>query len=634
MSESGSEKANLLQGVESPADIKGLSLIQLQDLAEEIRWKIIETTSKTGGHLAPSLGTVELSIALHYVFDAPRDKIIWDVGHQAYTHKLLTGRRNQFHTLRTYRGISGFPKRSESPYDAFDTGHSSTSISAGLGISTAKCLKGEKHKVISVIGDGSMTAGMAFEGLNQAGHTEKDLIVVLNDNAMSIAPNVGAFSSFLSRKMTGKRFVNFKKDLENFIKSLPGVGENILNFARKSEDSFLAFFTPGMMFEAFKFKYIGPIQGHRLDRLIETFRNTENLRGPILIHVLTLKGKGYEFAEKDPAYFHGVGSFDVRTGAPPEKKPEKPIPSYTSVFGRTMMDLAAKNERLFAITAAMPEGTGLTAFSKEFPKRFLDVGIAEQHAVTFAAGLATEGFHPVVAIYSTFLQRAFDQIIHDVCLPNLAVVFALDRGGLVGEDGPTHHGQFDVSYLRSLPNMTIMAPKDENELRHMLFTALNHNGPVAIRYPRGNGLGVPMDEAYRLLPMGEIEILKEGKDMQMLALGSMVYPSLEAARILEGEGISAGVLNCRFAKPLDGKIVDIAVASGRLLVVEENVRMGGLGSGVLELFNDVGVRDIRIKRMGLPDLFVEQGPSGLLRKNLGLDAEGIAKEARDLCRKA
>ena len=633
MSESGSEKGNLLQGVESPADIKGLSLSQLQDLAEEIRWKIIETTSKTGGHLAPSLGTVELSIALHYVFDAPRDKIIWDVGHQAYTHKLLTGRRNQFHTLRTYRGISGFPKRSESPYDAFDTGHSSTSISAGLGISTAKCLKGEKHKVISVIGDGSMTAGMAFEGLNQAGHTEKDLIVVLNDNAMSIAPNVGAFSSFLSRKMTGKRFVNFKKDLENFIKSLPGVGENILNFARKSEDSFLAFFTPGMMFEAFKFKYVGPIQGHRLDRLIETFRNTENLQGPILIHVLTLKGKGYEFAEKDPAYFHGVGSFDVRTGAPPEKKPEKPIPSYTSVFGRTMMDLAAKNDRLFAITAAMPEGTGLTAFSKEFPKRFLDVGIAEQHAVTFAAGLATEGFHPVVAIYSTFLQRAFDQIIHDVCLPNLPVVLALDRGGLVGEDGPTHHGQFDVSYLRSLPNMTIMAPKDENELRHMLFTALNHNGPVAIRYPRGNGLGVPMDEAYQLLPMGESEILKEGNDLQVLALGSMVYPTLEAARILEDEGISAGVLNCRFAKPLDGKIVDIAAASGRLLVVEENVRIGGLGGGVLELFNDVGVRDIRIKRMGLPDLFVGQGPSGLLRKNLGLDAEGIAKEARDLCRK-
>ena len=633
MSESGSEKGSLLNSIDSPVDIKGLSLNQLQDLAEEIRWKIIETTSKTGGHLAPSLGTVELSIALHYVFDTPRDKIIWDVGHQAYTHKLLTGRRKQFHTLRTHGGISGFPKRAESPYDAFDTGHSSTSISAGLGISTAKCLKGEKRKVISVIGDGSLTGGMAFEGLNQAGHTEKDLIVVLNDNEMSIAPNVGAFSSFLSRKMTGKRFVNFKKDLENFIKSLPGVGENILNFARKSEDSFLAFFTPGMMFEAFKFKYIGPIQGHRLDRLIETFGNTDNLHGPILIHVLTQKGKGYEFAEKDPSHFHGVGSFDVLTGAPPPKKPTKSVPSYTSVFGKTMMDLASGNDRLFAITAAMPEGTGLTAYAKAFPRRFLDVGIAEQHAVTFAAGLATEGFHPVVAIYSTFLQRAFDQIIHDVCLPNLPVVFALDRGGVVGEDGPTHHGQFDVSYLRSLPNMTIMAPKDENELRHMLYTALCHSGPVAIRYPRGSGLGVPLDDEYQKLPMGEIEILKKGKDLQILALGSMVYPSLEAARLLEEEGLSAGVLNCRFAKPMDKKIAALAAPSGRLLVVEENVRMGGLGGGVLELLNDMGERDIMVKRMGLPDLFVEQGPAGLLRKNLGLNAEGIMKEARDFCQK-
>jgi len=634
MSESESEKVKLLNKIDSPADIKGLSLDQLQDLAEEIRWKIIETTSKTGGHLAPSLGTVELSIALHYVFDTPMDKIIWDVGHQAYTHKLLTGRRNQFHTLRTHGGISGFPKRAESPYDAFDTGHSSTSISAGLGISTAKCLKGENRKVISVIGDGSLTGGMAFEGLNQAGHTGKDLIVVLNDNAMSIAPNVGAFSSFLSRKMTGKRFVNFKKDLENFIKSLPGVGENILNFARKSEDSFLAFFTPGMMFEAFKFKYVGPIQGHRLDRLIETFRNTDNLEGPILIHVLTVKGKGYEFAEKDPAYFHGVGSFDIQTGAPPTRTPTKTFPSYTGVFGKTMMELAERNDRLFAITAAMPEGTGLTAFSKEFPRRFLDVGIAEQHAVTFAAGLATEGFHPVVAIYSTFLQRAFDQIIHDVCLPNLPVVFALDRGGIVGEDGPTHHGQFDVSYLRSLPNMTIMAPKDENELRHMLFTALHHNGPVAIRYPRGSGLGVPLDAEFRQLPMGEIEILREGQDLQVLALGSMVYPSLEAARVLEAEGISAGVLNCRFAKPMDQTIAAVAAPSGKLLVVEENVRMGGLGGGVLELFNDMGVRNIQVRRMGLPDLFVEQGPAGLLRKNLGLDVEGIVKEARDFCQKA
>ncbi|MBT9448169.1 MAG: 1-deoxy-D-xylulose-5-phosphate synthase, partial [Desulfobacterales bacterium] len=471
---------SLLENINSPADLKDLSIRDLEGLANEIRQKIIETVSKTGGHLAPSLGVVELTIALHYVFNAPEDKIIWDVGHQAYAHKLITGRRDRFHTLRTYGGISGFPKREESHYDSFDTGHSSTSISAGLGISTAKGLKGEKSKVISVIGDGSMTAGMAFEGLNQAGHHEKDLIVVLNDNAMSISPNVGSFSSFLSRKMTGRRFVNLKKDLEGFIKSLPGVGENILSLVRKSEDSFITFFTPGMLFEAFKFKYIGPIRGHRIDRLIEAFNNTLHLEGPVLVHVLTKKGKGYEPAEKDPAHFHGVGSFEIPTGSTPKDR-TKPLPSYTEIFGNTMVDLARTNKKLFAVTAAMPEGTGLSRFAEQYPERFMDTGIAEQHAVTFAAGLATEGFRPVVAIYSTFLQRAFDQVIHDVCLPNLPVIFAIDRGGLVGEDGPTHHGHFDITYLRSLPNMTVMAPKDENELRQMLYTALKHPGPVAIR---------------------------------------------------------------------------------------------------------------------------------------------------------
>jgi 1-deoxy-D-xylulose-5-phosphate synthase len=563
------------------------------------------------------------------VFDAPKDKIIWDVGHQAYAHKLITGRRDRFHTLRTYGGISGFPKRGESPYDTFDTGHSSTSISVGLGISTAKELKGEKRKVISVIGDGSMTAGMAFEGLNQAGETEKDLIVVLNDNAMSIAPNVGAFSSFISRKMTGRRFVNLRKDLENFIKSLPGVGENILSLVRKGEDSFITFFTPGMMFEAFKFKYIGPIQGHRLDRLIEAFTNAANLEGPVLVHALTVKGKGYDFAEKDPAYFHGVGSFEIPTGTPPKNKPLT-SPSYTSVFGAAMVDLAQKDDKLFAVTAAMPEGTGLSSFSHAFPERFLDVGIAEQHAVTFAAGLATEGFKPVVAIYSTFLQRAYDQIIHDVCLTNLPVVFALDRGGLVGEDGPTHHGHFDITYLRSLPNMTVMAPKDENELRHMLYTALQHPGPVAIRYPRGKGVGAAIDPEYKLLPIGQAEVLKEGKDLQILALGSMVAPSLEAAAVLEKEGVSAGVVNCRFVKPLDHGLVDIAAASGRVLAVEENIRQGGFSGALLELFNDAGLRDVRVRRIGLPDKFVEHGPQDLLRAKYGLDSAGILREAKSL----
>ncbi|MBW1707683.1 MAG: 1-deoxy-D-xylulose-5-phosphate synthase, partial [Deltaproteobacteria bacterium] len=568
--------------------------------------------------------------ALHYVFDTPKDKIIWDVGHQAYAHKLLTGRRDLFHTLRTYGGISGFPKMAESPFDTFDTGHSSTSISAGLGISTAKALKGEKNKVIAVIGDGSMTAGMAFEGLTQSGHMEKDLIVVLNDNAMSISPNVGAFSSFLSRKMTGKRFVNFKKEIEVFLKSIPGVGEDILNVARKWEDSFLTFFTQGMLFEALKFKYIGPIKGHRIDLLIETFNNTRHLEGPVLIHAVTVKGKGYGPAEKDPAHYHGVGSFEISTGSPPKNGP-KPPPSYTEVFGRTMVELGRENEKLFAITAAMPEGTGLTEFSEVYPERFLDVGIAEQHAVTFAAGLATEGFRPVVAIYSTFLQRAYDQIIHDVCLPGLPVIFAIDRGGLVGEDGPTHHGHFDITYLRSLPNMTLMAPKDENELRHMLYTALQQKGPVGIRYPRGKGHGVPMDKNYKNIPIGEAEILRQGKDLLILALGSTVYTSLEAADRLEKEGCSACVVNCRFVKPLDRQLGELAGSIGRVLIVEENIRQGGLGGAVLEMFNDMGIENVRIKRIGLPDKFVEHGPAALLREKYGLDSSGILKDARDLC---
>jgi 1-deoxy-D-xylulose-5-phosphate synthase len=620
----------LLDKIESPADLKGLSIYKLEILAGEIREKIIETVSKTGGHLAPSLGVVELTIALHYVFDAPKDKIIWDVGHQAYAHKLLTGRKDQFHSLRTYGGISGFPKRDESPYDTFDTGHSSTSISAGLGISTAKALKGEKSKVISVIGDGSMTAGMAFEGLNQAGDNEKDLIVVLNDNAMSISSNVGALSSFLSRKMTGRRFVSFKKELENFLRSLPGVGENILSLARKSESSFIAFFTPGMMFEAFKFEYIGPINGHRLDRLIEAFSNTRHLEGPVLVHVLTVKGKGYGPAEDDPAHYHGVDAFEVPTGSPSKDGP-KPPPSYTEVFGETMVDLGRKDKKLFAITAAMPEGTGLMKFGQAYPERFLDVGIAEQHAVTFGAGLATEGFRPVVAIYSTFLQRAFDQIVHDVCMPNLPVVFAIDRGGLVGEDGPTHHGHFDITYLRSLPNMTVMAPKDENELRHMLYTALQHHGPVAIRYPRGKALGVPMDPEYKKIPWGQAEILRQGNDLLILALGSTVQPSLEAAIDLERDGFSVCVVNCRFVKPLDKRLGELATSTGRVLVVEENIRQGGLGGALLELFNDIGIENVRVKRIGLPDKFVEHGPTSLLREKYGLDASGILKGARELC---
>ncbi|MFC1823675.1 1-deoxy-D-xylulose-5-phosphate synthase [Thermodesulfobacteriota bacterium] len=621
----------LLDKIDSPQDLKRLKVSELETLAREIRQKIIETVSQTGGHLAPSLGVVELTIALHYIFDAPKDKIIWDVGHQAYAHKLITGRRDRFHTLRTYGGISGFPKREESSYDAFTTGHSSTSISAGLGISTARTLKGEKSRVIAVIGDGSMTAGMAFEGLNQAGHTEKDLIVVLNDNAMSIAPNVGAFSSFLSRKMSGRRFVNLRKDLQSFLGSIPGVGENIINLVRKSEDSFITFFTPGMLFEAFKFRYIGPIMGHRLDRLVETFNNTLHLDGPVLVHVLTTKGKGYGPAEADPAHYHGVGSFEISTGNS-QKKKTKPPPSFTEVFGDTMLDLGRREKRLFAITAAMPEGTGLQKFAEAYPERFLDVGIAEQHAVTFAAGLAVEGFRPVVAIYSTFLQRAFDQIIHDVCLPNLPVVFCVDRGGLVGEDGPTHHGHFDITYLRSLPNMTLMAPKDENELRNMLFTALKQPGPVAVRYPRGAGLGVPLEPEYRSVPIGQSEVLREGRDLLIIALGSMVSPALEAADELETEGLSIGVVNCRFVKPIDERLADYGAKVGGVLVVEEGIKQGGLGSAVLELYSDLNVHHVPLKRLGLPDQFVEHGPIAVLREKYGLDKNGIMEEARNLCR--
>ncbi len=623
------KKYPLLNTINSPADLKKLSLDEMVRLAAEVRSKIIETVASTGGHLAPNLGVVELTIALHYVFNAPRDKILWDVGHQSYTHKLLTGRRDRFHTLRTYGGISGFPKRSESPYDTFDTGHSSTSISAGLGISTAKGLKGEKDHVIAVIGDGSTTGGIAFEGLNQAGHTGKNLIVVLNDNAMSIGPNVGAFSSFLSRKMTGRRFVYFRKEFENFLKSIPGVGENILSLVRKSEDTFITLFTPGMLFEAFRFKYVGPIPGHRLDLLIETFGNLKNVEGPVLVHALTVKGKGYEPAESDPAHFHGVGGFEISTGSP-RKASSGPPPNFTEVFGEAMVDLGRKDRKLFAITAAMPEGTGLNRFSEMFPERFVDVGIAEQHAVTFAAGLATEGFKPVVAIYSTFLQRAFDQIIHDVCLSNLPVIFCIDRGGLVGEDGQTHHGQFDITYLRSLPNMTVMAPKDENELRHMLFTALNHTGPVAIRYPRGRGLGVLLDPEYRIIPIGESELLKEGKDLTLIALGSMVRPCLEAAAEMDKEGLSATVVNSRFVKPLDRRLADYSRKTGKVLVVEENVRQGGLGSAVLELFSDMGIREVTVNRLGLPDSFVEHGPVEVLKEKLGLDRAGIMKAARAL----
>ncbi len=618
-----------LDKIDSPQDLKRLPRSKLPELATEIRKVIVETVSRTGGHLAPSLGTVELAIALHYVFDVPGDKIIWDVGHQAYTHKLLTGRRDRFNSLRQYGGLSGFTRMSESPYDAFSTGHASTSISASLGMACGRCLKKDTGKVIAVIGDGSMTAGLAYEGLHQAGDLRKDLIVILNDNEMSIARNVRVFSSFLSRKFSARHFVALREELKDFFRSLPRVGDDVYNLAKRSEASFKAFITPGMLFEAFNFNYFGPIKGHRLDHLIDTLENVKQMHTSVLLHVTTKKGKGYLPAERNPTYFHGVGSFEITTGNSISSS-DKP-PTYTEVFGKTLIELAREDERIVAVTAAMPEGTGLNEFSKAFPKRFFDVGIAEQHAVTFAAGMSTEGFRPVVAIYSTFLQRAYDQILHDVCLEAHPVVFAVDRGGIVGEDGPTHHGLFDLSYLRSLPNMVVMAPMDENELRDMLRAALDHPGPIAFRYPRGRGSGVPTRDEARPLPIGKAEVLATGADVAILAVGVTVMAALEAGKLLEDENISATVVNARFVKPIDKEMItSLANKIPYIVTVEENVLQGGFGSGVLECLSDEGITGNRILRLGIPDTFVEHGAQKILREKYGIDAAGIAKAVRDM----
>lgn len=621
----------LLDTINSPDDLKEFAPRDLPLLAEELRQVIINTVAANGGHLAPCLGVVELTLAIHYVFDTPHDKVIWDVGHQSYAHKLLTGRRERFHTLRQHQGISGFPKREESPYDPFDTGHSSTSISASLGITCAKHLKGDPSRSIAVIGDGSMTGGMAFEALNQAGHLDRNLIVILNDNEMSISPNVGALSSFLSRKMTGKAVTRLKRDTEGFLKSFANVGENILQFLKRSEGSFKAFFTPGMLFEALKFEYVGPIPGHQVETLIETLRNVRDFsHGPVLIHVLTTKGKGYGPAEKHPGDYHGIGPFDVATGQP-LPTPKAP-PSYTKVFGDTIVELAGKDPRVVAITAAMPAGTGLSDFAKRFPDRFFDVGIAEQHAVTFAAGLATEGILPVVAIYSTFMQRALDQIIHDVCLPNLPVTFAIDRGGVVGDDGPTHHGVFDISFLRFIPNLLLMAPKDENELRHMLHTAIFHPGPAAVRYPRGSGLGVALDAELKRLPIGKGELLREGDDLLLLPVGNRVYPALEAAAGLEKLGISAAVINPRFISPLDGDLIcEWGKRCKRILTVEDNSRQGGFGSAIMELLSSRGLSGkVKIRDLGFPNHFMEHGPQEILYRNGKIDPAAIITAALEL----
>lgn len=618
-----------LQDIQSPKDLRNLSIPQLDIIAEDIRTTIIETTSKTGGHLAPSLGVVELTLALHYVFNTPADKLIWDVGHQTYAHKLLTGRQKQFHTLRQYKGLSGFPKFKESEYDAFQTGHSSTSISAGLGMTAGKEILGDTNKVVAIIGDGSMTAGMAFEALNQAGHLDKDLIVILNDNEMSIAENVGAMSSFLSRQLTSKTIRRLRKHISTRLKELHGVGDRFLNVLKKSEENIKSFFTPAMLFEALKFYYIGPISGHDLEDLIPTLENIrDNVDGPVLVHVLTKKGWGYEPAEKNPGNYHGLGPFDIKTGIP---YPSSSSISYTEVFGNTLCKLARTNDKIVAISAAMPAGTGLSKFSDEFPDRFFDVGIAEQHAVTFAAGLATEGIRPVVAIYSSFFQRAMDQIIHDVCIPDLPVTLALDRGGVVGDDGETHHGVFDISFLRFIPNLTYMAPKDENELQHMLYTATSLPGATAIRYPRGSGEDVPLDTELTLLKPGVGELLREGSDILLLPIGNRVYPALRAAEGLKKLGIDAAVINPRFIKPLDKTLIcEWAEKTGRVVTIEDNAEHGGFGSLILELLSANKLFAVKTQLLGHPDHFIEHGPQKTLWKNSKLDSPSIISAAMEL----
>jgi 1-deoxy-D-xylulose-5-phosphate synthase len=618
------EELGLING---PKDLKKLGVPELEKLAERIRAFLVNKVSNSGGHLAANLGVVELTLALHTVFDSPRDKIVWDVGHQCYVHKILTDRVEGFDTLRRLGGMSGFPKRKESPHDVFDTGHSSTSVSAALGLAKARDLAGDKHYVLAVIGDGAIGGGMAFEALNHAGDMGTDLIVVLNDNEMSISNNVGGLAAYLGRLRTDPKYFRFKEDAENILKRIPAIGGKVLRSVERGKDALKFLLVPGMLFEELGFTYLGPVNGHQLEPLLRVLRGAKKLKGPVLIHVLTKKGKGYPHAEANPDIFHGIGPFD----------PEQPIkaadglPSYTEIFSRTLLQAAADDHRLVAITAAMAAGTGLDAFAAAYPERFFDVGIAEQHAVTFAAGLAAEGLHPVVAVYSTFLQRAYDQVLHDVCLQELPVVLALDRAGLVGEDGETHHGLFDLSYLRHIPNMSVIVPRDENMLRHAVVTALDRRGPVALRYPRGRGTGAPL-QAPRLLSWGKGEFLRQGRDLCILVLGPLAEAALAAAERLVRCGLSVAVADPVFVKPLDRELVLEAAGKARfgLLTVEEHVLAGGFGSAVLELLEAEKMTGTPVRRLGVPDRFVEHGPRSGLLQMLGLDADHIEAACLDM----
>ena len=621
--------ARLLDGLDLPKGLRHLTLGQLQQVAGEIREEIIGTVSETGGHLASSLGVVELALSIHTVLDSPNDKVIWDVGHQAYAHKILTGRLSEFSSLRQYGGISGFPRTDESPHDVYNTGHSSTSISVALGIAKARDLRNENYSVLAVIGDGSLTGGMAFEALNHAGQLGTDIIVVLNDNEMSISRNVGGLASYLSRIRTEPHLLRARRRIDRIIKNIPIIGKDVSESVRKLKGSLKYLVIPSMLFEDLGFTYLGPLDGHDIPLLIRTIQQAKAKGGPVLIHVVTKKGKGYPPAEADPRAFHGVGKFHVPSGKMLASNSSK---SLSEIFGEAVVRAASKDPRIIAITAAMPDGTGLNAFMKAYPNRFFDVGIAEQHAVTMAGGLASQGFIPVVAIYSTFLQRAYDQIVHDIALQGLHVVFAVDRAGLVGEDGPTHHGNLDLAFLRSVPGMTVMAPIDEDELVSMLDFALNMEGPCAFRYPRSSAMDERKKRGCPPIEYGKGVLLEDGKDVAIIALGSMVYPSLDAEAILRREGVSASVLNARFAKPVDESLIlEVLRKCKKVLVVEEASVVGGLGSEVADIISKKAQGKVEFAHLGIPDDFVTHGPREILLAECGLSPMGISETALRLC---
>ena len=622
----------LLEKINSPLDLRKLDRKELPQVAAEIREKIIDVVSRVGGHFGGNLGAVELTLALHYVFDTPKDQLVWDTGHQTYPHKLLTGRRDTFPTIRQHNGISGFCKREESEYDVFNAGHASTSISAALGIAIARDFRKEDYKVIAVIGDGALSGGLAFEGLNQAGHLKSRLMIILNDNDMSISTNVGAISGYLNQIIKGQRYVQMKDLAKGVMDRIPVIGGKLHEMASDMEQLLKNMVVPGTLFEELGFKYLGPYDGHDLDFLIDLFEKEKDYNGPLLVHVITKKGKGYTPAENKPIWSHGVTPFDIPSGE--VKKSDKPAPpSYTAVFAEALTKLAEAEPRIVAITAAMPEGTGLDKFAKAFPDRMFDVGIAEEHAVTFCGGLATQGLKPVAAIYSTFLQRAFDQVFHDVAIMDLPVVFALDRGGIAGADGPTHHGIYDMAYLRIFPNMVCMAPKDENELRHMVKTAFETGHPTSLRYPRGNGVGVAIDAEMKTLPVGKGEVMREGADVAIFAIGNEVWPSVDAANALAKEGIEAAVINGRFIKPLDDELIRrFCVPGAKIVTVEEGSLAGGFGAAIMERAQELGITGVDYHRIGIPDEYVHHGAQDVLRAQYDLHAEGITKRVREFVR--